>query len=76
MIARSQKKNFLNNLIWFSAVVLLILTIRELPISDMLQRIYAISFSTWIILFCVNLVILLLAVKRWQILSNLSLIHI
>ena len=70
MISRFQKKNFLNNLIWFSAVVLLILTIRELPISDMLQRIYAIPFSTWIILFCVNLVILFLAVKRWQILSN------
>ena len=70
MIARFQKKNFLNNLIWFSAVVLLILTIRELPISDMLKRIYAISFSTWIILFCVNLVILFLAVKRWQILSK------
>ena len=51
MIERFQKKKFLNNLIWFSAVVLLILTIRELPISDMLQRIYAISFSTWIILF-------------------------
>ena len=70
MTARFQKKNFLNILIWFIAVVLLILTIRELPISDMLQRIYAISFSTWIILFCVNLVILFLAVKRWQILSN------
>ena len=70
MIARFQEKKFLNNLIWFSAVVLLILTVRELPISDMLQRIYAISFSAWITLFFVNLVILFLAVKRWQILSK------
>ena len=51
MIARFQKKKFLNNLIWFSAVVLLILTVRELPISDMLPRIYAISFSAWTTLF-------------------------
>ena len=70
MIAKFQKKKFLNNLIWLSAVVLLILTVRELPLNEMLSRIYAISFSAWTTLFCVNLVILFLAVKRWQILSK------
>ena len=68
MTARFQKK-ILNNLIWFIAVVLLILTIRELPISIASPHLCD-FISTWTILFFVNLVILFLAVKRWQILSN------
>ena len=70
MITGFQKKKIFNTLIWFTAVVLLILNVRELPIGDMLQRIYTISFSVWTTLFFVNIVILFLAVKRWQILSK------
>ena len=71
MIAGFKKKTVFNSLIWCTAGVLLILTVLELPIGDMLQRIHAISISAWTTLFLVNLVILFLAVKRWQILSQL-----
>ena len=71
MIAGFKKKTVFNSLIWFTAGVLVILTVLELPIGDMLQRIHAISISVWTTLFLVNLVILFLAVKRWQILSQL-----
>ena len=71
MIARFKKKTVFNSLIWFTAGVLIILTILELPIGDMLQRIHAISISGWATLFLVNLIILFLAVKRWQIISQI-----
>ena len=70
MIIGFPRKKVFNTLIWFTAVVLLICTVLELPIGDMLQRINAISISAWVTLFCVNLVILFLGVKRWQILSR------
>ena len=71
MIPEFKKKTAFNSLIWFTAGVLIILTVLELPVGDMLQRIQAISISVWTTLFLVNLVILFLAVKRWQILSQL-----
>ena len=71
MIPEFKKKTAFNSLIWFTAGVLIILSVLELPIGDMLQRIQAISISVWTTLFLVNLVILFLAVKRWQILSQL-----
>ena len=71
MITGFKKKTVFNSLIWFTAGVLIILTILELPIGDMLPRIDAISNSVWTTLFLVNLVILFLAVKRWQIISQI-----
>ncbi|MBE66420.1 MAG: hypothetical protein CMQ30_07105, partial [Gammaproteobacteria bacterium] len=71
MIAGFKKNTFFNSLIWFAASVLIILTILELPIGDMLPRIRAISISVWTTLLLVNLIILFLAVKRWQILSQI-----
>ena len=71
MIIGFKKKTVFNSLIWFTAGVLIILTILELPIGDMLPRIDAISNSVWTTLFLVNLVILFLAVKRWQIISQI-----
>ena len=71
MIPAFKKKTVFNSLIWFTAGVLIILTILELPIGDMLPRIDAISISVWTTLFLVNLVILFLAVKRWQIISQI-----
>ena len=71
MIAGLNKKTVFNSLIWLTAGVLIVLTALELPIGDMLQRISSVSFSIWIILLFVNLVILFLAVKRWQILSQI-----
>ena len=71
MITGFKKKTVFNSLIWFTAGVLIILTILELPIGDMLPRIDAISISVWTTLFLVNLVILFLAVKRWQIISQI-----
>ena len=71
MITGFKKKTVFNSLIWFTAGVLIILTILELPIGDMLPRIDAISNSVWTTLFLVNLIILFLAVKRWQILSQI-----
>ena len=71
MITGFKKKTVFNSLIWFTAGVLIILTILELPIGEMLPRIDAISNSVWTTLFLVNLVILFLAVKRWQIISQI-----
>ena len=71
MIARLKKKTVFNSLIWLTASILIILTVLKLPIGSMLQRMHAVSFSAWIILLLVNLVILFLAVKRWQILSQI-----
>ena len=71
MITGFKKKTVFNSLIWFTAGVLIILTIIELPIGEMLPRIDAISNSVWTTLFLVNLVILFLAVKRWQIISQI-----
>ena len=71
MIARFKKKTVFNSLIWFTAGVLIILTILELPIGDMLPRIDAISISVWTTLYLVNLIILFLAVKRWQFISQI-----
>ena len=71
MIIGFKKKTVFNSLIWFTAGVLIILTILELPIGEMLPRIDAISNSVWTTLFLVNLVILFLAVKRWQIISQI-----
>ena len=71
MISGFKKKIVFNSLIWFTAGLLIILTILELPIGDMLARIHAISISVWTTLFLVNLVILFLAVKRWQLLSEM-----
>ena len=71
MISAFKKKTVFNSLIWFTAGVLIILTILELPIGEMLPRIDAISNSVWTTLFLVNLVILFLAVKRWQIISQI-----
>ena len=71
MITGFKKKTVFNSLIWFTAGVLIILTILELPIGDMLPRIDAISISVWTTLFLVNLIILFLAVKRWQIISQI-----
>ena len=71
MIAGLKKKTVFNSLIWLTASILIILTVLELPIGNMLQRMHAVSFSAWIILLLVNLVILFLAVKRWQILSQI-----
>ena len=71
MITGFKKKTVFNSLIWFTAGVLIILTILELAIGVMLPRIDAISNSVWTTLFLVNLVILFLAVKRWQIISQI-----
>ena len=71
MIAGFKRKTAFNSLIWFTAGILIILTILELPVGDMLPRLHAISISVWTTLFLVNLVILFLAVKRWQILSQI-----
>ena len=71
MISTIQKRAIINTLIWVTAAALVVFTVQELPISEMIERIHAIPISVWVTLFLINLVILFLAVKRWQLLSEM-----
>ena len=66
-----KKKDILNFSIWIFASALILVTIKELPFAELGSRLKDITLMSWIILLVVNVAILFLAVKRWQVLAQI-----
>ena len=66
-----EKRTLFNLVIWLLAGSLIVLTIRELPLADLGSRLTNIPLMSWLTLLIVNITILFLAIKRWQILAQI-----
>ena len=66
-----KKRNLINSFIWLFAIFLIVFTFKELPFVELGSKLKNISLMSWIILSIVNVAILFLAVKRWQILARI-----
>ncbi len=63
-------RRILGLLLWLLALALLGWSLRQLPLAAMLDRIGQIAWGDLLLWIAVNLVILYLAVTRWQILTH------
>ena len=71
-----EKRTLFNLVIWLLASLLIVLTIRELPLADLGSRLTNIPLASWLTLLIVNITILFLALKRWQMLAQIFEVHL
>ncbi|MCB1671204.1 MAG: lysylphosphatidylglycerol synthase transmembrane domain-containing protein [Gammaproteobacteria bacterium] len=60
---------FLHLALWLIALLLVVWTLRQLPVQDMLAGIGLLAPGDWLLWILINVTILYLAVKRWQLLA-------
>ena len=68
-MSRTQWK-YLTLFLWLLALSLAAWTLRQLPLNDILARLGLLSWSDWLLWVSINIAILYLAVKRWQLLGQ------
>lgn len=62
--------NWLTLLLWVLALALAGWTLTQLPLNDIVAQLGLLSWPDWLLWTLVNVVILYLAVKRWQLLGQ------
>ncbi|MEZ5492919.1 MAG: lysylphosphatidylglycerol synthase transmembrane domain-containing protein [Gammaproteobacteria bacterium] len=59
----------INLALWLLALILVVWTLRQLPFDEMLAQLGGLSVGNWLLWTAINLLILYLSVKRWQLLA-------
>ncbi len=62
--------NWLTLLLWMLALVLAYWTLTRLPLNDIVAQLGLLSLADWLLWSLVNIAILYVAVKRWQLLGQ------
>ena len=61
---------YLALLLWLLALLLAAWTVRQLPVGDIISRLNLLSWHQSLLWLLVNIIILYIAVKRWQVLGQ------
>lgn len=64
------RKSTLALVLWLLALGLVAWTLRQLPLSDSVSQLALLSLPHWLLWILINVAILYLAVKRWQLLGQ------
>lgn len=64
------RKSPLVLMLWLLALGLVVWTLRQLPLSESAAQLALLSLHHWLLWFLINVAILYLAVKRWQLLGQ------
>ncbi len=67
---RMNRWNALTLVLWLLALALAGWTLRQLPLNDIAVQLGLLSWSDWLLWSLINVAILYLAVKRWQLLGQ------
>lgn len=61
---------YLTLFLWLLALSLAAWTLRQLPLDDIIAHLSLLSWSDWLLWVSINITILYIAVKRWQLLGQ------